>query len=234
MTPQERELLTGLFDRLKQCDNNTKETDAERFIAQAVAAQPSAPYFMAQLLLVQDRALSAAQARIRQLGQEAEAARAQPAAPARSFLGEAPAMGPWGAHRGSVAPQVAPAPAPSGAGYTPPPTQSGGGFLRGALQTAAGVAGGALLFEGISSLLRNGGGWGGGFLPTGGGPTLIEETVINDYGNAPQQPLETGSDSDPWSATQAADDATGLLTPAADDGAGDDTNWADDQDGNLV
>src|SRR5512132_935184 len=49
MTPQERELLTGLFDRLKQCDRNPKEPDADRFIAQAVAAQPSAPYFMAQL-----------------------------------------------------------------------------------------------------------------------------------------------------------------------------------------
>src|SRR5512132_993491 len=86
MTPQEREVLTGLFDRLKQCDRNPKEPDADRFIAQAVAAQPSAPYFMAQLLLVQDRALTAAQTRIRQLEQEAEAARAQPAMPARSLL----------------------------------------------------------------------------------------------------------------------------------------------------
>lgn len=232
MTPQERELLTGLFNRLKQCDHNPKEPEAERFIAQAVAAQPSAPYFMAQLLVVQDQALSAAQARIRQLEQEAEAARAQPAAPARSFLGEAPAMGPWGTHRGSGAPQAAPAPVT--AGYTPPTAQSGGGFLRGALQTAAGVAGGALLFEGIGSLLRHGGGWGSSFLPAGGAPTLIEETVINDYGSTLQQPVETGSDSDPGSAMQAADGDAGLLTPAADDAAGDDTDWTDDQDGDLV
>ena len=104
MTPQERELLTGLFDRLKQVERNPKDEEAEAFIAQAMAAQPSAPYFMAQVLLVQDQALSAAQARIRQLLQEIEAARAQPAAPARSFLGDAPAMGPWGAHRGTAAP----------------------------------------------------------------------------------------------------------------------------------
>ena len=108
MTPQERELLTGLFDRLKQVERNPKDEEAEAFIAQAMAAQPSAPYFMAQVLLVQDQALSAAQARIRQLQQEIEAARSQPAAPARSFLGDAPAMGPWGAHRGTAAPPASP------------------------------------------------------------------------------------------------------------------------------
>jgi hypothetical protein len=56
------------------------------------------------------------------------------------------------------------------------------------LQTAAGVAGGALLFEGINSLFHHGGPWGGGgsFLPTGGAPTLVEETVINEYGGGAQ------------------------------------------------
>src|SRR5512132_626456 len=234
MTPQERELLTGLFDRLKQCDRNPKEPDADRFIAQAVAAQPWAPYFMAQLLLVQDRALTAAQTRIRQLEQEAEAARAQPATPARSLLGETPAMGPWDLHRGTAAQQVAPATA-AAASPVQAPAQSGGGFLRGALRTAAGVAGGALLFEGISSLLRHGGGaWGGGFLPTGGAPTLVEETVINEYGGAPRQPLESGSETDPGSSTQASDADAGFLTPAADDVPGDDTDWTDDQDRDLV
>ena len=73
MTPQERELLSNLFDRLRQCEGNPKEPEAAAFIADAVARQPAAPYFMAQLLLVQDQALSAAQARIRALEQPAEA-----------------------------------------------------------------------------------------------------------------------------------------------------------------
>ena len=73
MTPQERELLSNLFDRLRQCEGNPKEPEAAAFIADAVARQPDAPYFMAQLLLVQDQALSAAQARIRALEQAAEA-----------------------------------------------------------------------------------------------------------------------------------------------------------------
>jgi hypothetical protein len=33
-----------------------KDEEADKFIAQAVAAQPSAPYFMPQFLLMQDQA----------------------------------------------------------------------------------------------------------------------------------------------------------------------------------
>jgi uncharacterized protein len=241
MTPQERELLTGLFDRLKQVERNPKDEEAEAFIAQAMAAQPSAPYFMAQVLLVQDQALSAAQARIRQLQQEIEAARSQPAAPARSFLGDAPALGPWGAHRGTAAPPASPSPA------SPPPAagspasaqaaQSGGsgGFLRGALQTAAGVAGGALLFEGINSLFHHGGPWGGGgsFLPTGGAPTLVEETVINEYGGG-AQPEALADASDPGQVWPADDSDPGAPSPASDDFAADDNDRTDADDSDLV
>jgi uncharacterized protein len=56
MTPQERDLLTSLFGRLKPVERNPKDEEADKFIAQAVAAQPSAPYCMAQFLLVQDQA----------------------------------------------------------------------------------------------------------------------------------------------------------------------------------
>ena len=106
MTPQERELLSDLFDRLLHCEVNPKEPDAAAFIADAVARQPGAPYFMAQLLLVQDQALAAAQARIRALEQAAqstEKAAQQTAAP--RFLPETrqaqaePPQGPWGAYR---------------------------------------------------------------------------------------------------------------------------------------
>ena len=152
MTPQERELLTSLFDRLKEVERNPKDGEADEFIGRAVAAQPSAPYFMAQLLLLQDQAISTAQACIRQL--EQEAARAQAAPPARTFLGDAPAMGPWGVHR--PAPPQPSAPAPASVSPAFAQAAQGGGFLRGALQTAAGVAGGALLFEGINSLLPHG------------------------------------------------------------------------------
>lgn len=202
MTPQERELLSNLFDRLRQYEGSPKEPEAAAFIADAVARQPGASYFMAQLLLVQDQALSAAQTRIRALEKAAEATgKAEQQSAATSFLPKVrqnqadPPQGPWGAYRpsvpmaGSARPQDAPA-YPDAASPQPQPTvRSGGGsFLRGALQTAAGVAGGALLFEGINSLFHHGGmPWGlsgSGFLPTSAGPTLIEETIINEYGQS--------------------------------------------------
>jgi hypothetical protein len=218
MIPQERELLSNLFDRLRQCEGNPKEPEAAAFIADAVARQPDAPYFMAQLLLVQDQALSAAQARIRALEKAAEAtgkAEQQSAAP--SFLPKVrqnqaePPQGPWGAYRpsvqpGSARPQGAPAyPDPASPQSQPAVRSGGGSFLRGALQTAAGVAGGALLFEGISSLFHHGGmPWGlsgSGFLPTSAGPTLIEETIINEYGQ-PQQPFVPDTAPDPAGIAQ--------------------------------
>ncbi len=210
MTPQERELLSNLFDRLRQCEGNPKEPDAAALIADAVARQPDAPYFMAQLLLVQDQALSAAQARIRTLEQAAETAgKAAQQTAVPSFLPETrqrqaePPRGPSGAYRPSV-PEAGPARTQGNAGYPGPASPqpqpavgSGGGFLRGALQTAAVVAGGALLFEGISSLFHQGGmpwGLGGsGFLPSGTGPTLIEETVINENGQPQHHSVLRGS-----------------------------------------
>ena len=259
MTPQERELLSNLFDRLRQCEGNPKEPEAAAFIADAVARQPGAPYFMAQLLLVQDQALSAAQTRIRALEQAGEATEkaAQPTA-APSFLPEMrqhqaePPQGPWGAYRPSVLPAAGPA-RPQGPPYTaypgpasPQPQPAGGSgvgsFLRGALQTATGVAGGALLFEGISSLFHHGGmpwGLGGsGFLPTGAGPTLVEDTVINEY-DQPQQPFVPGTAPDLAGVEQgdieqagyAPDaDPSGVEDSPADDGFVDDSDLSDPDD----
>jgi hypothetical protein len=145
MQPEERDLIAGLFGRLKQFEGQPRDPEAERLIAGSVAGQPSAPYLLVQTVLVQEQALKGAQARIAEL--EAKVA----AAPPPSFLGSAPKIGPWGS-----APAAAPAaqPAPQ---YAPSPFQAapaaGGGFLRQAMMTAAGVAGGALLFEGIRNMM---------------------------------------------------------------------------------
>ena len=149
MNAQERELLSNLFDRLRQCEGNPKEPEAAAFIADAVACQPGAPYFMAQLLLVQDQALSAAQAHIRALERATAAtAKAEQQTAASSFLRETPAasQGPWGADRPSV-PDARPArtqgttayPGPASPQPQPAVGSGVGGFLRGALQTAAGA-----------------------------------------------------------------------------------------------
>ena len=174
MTPQERELLSNLFDRLRQCEGNPKEPEAAAFIADAVARQPATPYFMAQLLLVQDRALSAAQARIRALEQPAEATeKAAQQTPAPSFLPETrqhqaePPQGPWGAYRPSVLPPAGPArrkapptPRTPALRHRSPSQRSGAAFVAfsaGRCRRRRVSPAVHLLFEGISSLFHHDG-----------------------------------------------------------------------------
>lgn len=221
MTPEERQLVTGLFERLRQTDHGDRDQEAQQLIEAGLQAHPGAPYLMTQLLLVQDRALSAAQEQIRRLQQDLASARntAGSGATDGSFLTNTPPRGPWSRGTTSTSPAAAAPPTPQPQSVA----ASGGGFLRGALQTAAGVAGGALLFEGISSLFRmGGGGWGHGLMPGsflgGGGPTLVEETVINDYGSqTPFEPTPAMDDGRSLSADDLqADDLDGL--------SGDDTD----------
>jgi hypothetical protein len=147
MQAQERELIAGLYERLRQFEAQARDPEAERLIAELVSRQPSTPYLLTQTVLVQEEALKAAQARIAEL--EAKTASGS------GFLASAPSIGPWGAKPASAVPQTiaqpAQAPKPSG-----PFNRGGGGFMRSALATAAGVAGGALLFEGIRGMFGGG------------------------------------------------------------------------------
>ena len=87
----------------------------------------------------------------------------------------------------AYAPEYAAAPPP------PPPPSGGSSFLRSAATTAAGVAAGALAFEGVESILHGfghgGGGFGGGGFGGGGfgGDRPVEETVVNNYYEDPNQ-----------------------------------------------
>ncbi len=145
MQPEERDLIAGLFGRLKSFDSQPRDPEADRLIAGTIASQPGASYLLVQTVLVQEQALKAAQERIADL--EARAA----AAPPPSFLGNAPKIGPWG---GASVPSTR-APQPTASAPAPAPAAAGGGFLRQAMTTAAGVAGGALLFEGIRSMMSH-------------------------------------------------------------------------------
>jgi uncharacterized protein len=169
MNQEERNLLQGLFDRLRDGGNQARDPEAERFIAEQIRYQPGAPYYMAQAVIVQEQALQDSQARIAELEtrvQELESvgqprgqggflagrtggmfSRGAPAPQQASSPASAvPAIGPWG--------RPSAAPAPQQQGYAQPmqaqqPAASGGGggFLKGALATAAGVAGGALIYD---------------------------------------------------------------------------------------
>jgi hypothetical protein len=67
MSPEERQLLTGLFDRVRGAAANPRDREAEMLIDDAVRAQPYAPYLLAQTVLVQEQALRAANDRLQQL-----------------------------------------------------------------------------------------------------------------------------------------------------------------------
>jgi uncharacterized protein len=201
MTPEERNLISGLFDRLGQASTQGKDAEADQLIRSKVAEIPAAPYMLVQSLLVMQQAVANAQSRIsaleKQLAERDPAPSNQPAG--GSFLAGVASL--FGGGQSHAQPQRAttpPPPPPSAPmqpaqpqayGYPPPvpqPAARGGGFLQGALTTAAGVAGGALLFQGIEGLLgHNPGPFSGAVSPSGGlfgGATPTENTeIINNY-----------------------------------------------------
>ncbi|MGF9563718.1 DUF2076 domain-containing protein [Neorhizobium sp. JUb45] len=184
MSPEERQLLTALFDRIQTASSTPRDRDAETLIDEQTRRQPYATYYLAQAVIVQEKGLEAASHRIQEL--EARVAELENAA-------SSPRQGSSGGFLGSIfgsseqptqsatRPDRIPAPSSAYAGnpgydnndYRPPqPTggpwgggqsfgaqtsapSAGGSFLRGALGTAAGVAGGMLLANSLSSVFSN-------------------------------------------------------------------------------
>ncbi len=179
MSPEERQLISGLFDRINAASGAPRDAEAETMIAEGVKRAPHAAYVMAQAVIVQEEALKAASGRIEQLEARVRELESKPAP--TGFLGGI-GGGLFGAGRTAsgvpAVPASSSAPAPStgspwnrgGAaqtqqsfqqqpmGMTPqvqPQQAAGSGFLGNALATAAGVAGGALLFHGLQSAFSN-------------------------------------------------------------------------------
>ena len=204
MTPQERQMLADLFERVRSTATAPRDPEAEAFINEALRAQPYAPYALAQTALVQQHALEAASQRIAELEARAAGAPAQPTSFLgnldRSLFGGAPAAAPRpGYGPGAYAPPPAPDPAPyRQPAYAPPPpadpwgapaAPARGGFLANAMTTATGVAGGLLAANAIQSLLggARGGLFGGNTVGAlGGGET------INNFYDAPPYPADQG------------------------------------------
>ena len=184
MSPEERQLLVGLFDRVRNNAGQTRDREAEQFITDAVRSQPYAPYLLAQTVIVQEQALRAANDRLGELEARLQELEAQPkggggflgglgglfgggaapqpgrtAAPLQSGgpWGGAQAGGPQGWQQGGPqpgGPQQGGWGQPSGTVGQQP--AGGGGFLKGALGAAAGVAGGVLLADSIRGLFNGG------------------------------------------------------------------------------
>jgi hypothetical protein len=69
MTPQERQLVDELFDRLSKVESAPRDPDAANAIAEGLRKAPSAVYALVQTVLLQDEALKRANHRIQELEQ---------------------------------------------------------------------------------------------------------------------------------------------------------------------
>ncbi|WP_314960055.1 DUF2076 domain-containing protein [Bradyrhizobium cosmicum] len=180
MTPQERQLVDDLFDRLSKLENAPRDPDAIAAISDGLRKAPGAIYALVQTTLLQDEALKRAHNRI----QELEAAQAPEQAQSGGFLdtmrdtlfgggpsrGSVPNVPPreqrpvW--NTGQAAQQTQPGYGQppygqaygqgpgQGPGYGAPPVGGGGGsFLGTAAAAAAGVVGGSLLLSSIRGMM---------------------------------------------------------------------------------
>ena len=214
MTPQERQLIDDLFDRLSKLEGSPRDTDAEAAIRDGLRRAPNATYALVQTVLVQDEALKRANARIQELEGQPEQQQSG------SFLdtmrdavfgqgqpprGSVPNAGrpAWNTGQ-ALPPGYGQAPGygqPYGGPQQPPPVPGGGGggsFLGTAAAAAAGVVGGSLLLGSIRSMMGGGGhhqsfgdtaNRGGGIedrRPWGeqGGGNLAKDAGIEDIGSS--------------------------------------------------
>ena len=96
MTPQERDVIAGIFDRLRQAANQPRDPEAENFIAERLREQPYAPYAMAQAVYVQEQALANLSQQVESLQAHLrEAQNRASEAPAQQPAGSRPAGSDW-------------------------------------------------------------------------------------------------------------------------------------------
>ncbi len=186
MSPEERQLLTALFERVRNAAATPRDRDAEQLVEQSTREQPYAAYYLAQAVIVQEKGLEAAASHIKELEErirqlEADQSDNHKAEQGGGFLSSifgssqppqqrqqaAPAdstSGPWGSAprqqiRENQGFDTAPRMQQQPSGPWSPQASApsaGGSFLQGALGTAAGVAGGMLLANSLSGIFSGG------------------------------------------------------------------------------
>jgi hypothetical protein len=212
MTPEERQLIAGLFDRMRGFGTPEKDREAEALINQSVRAMPDAPYMLVQSVLVQEQALQAANDRVMEL-EERLRDHEGGERPSRGFLGGGLFGNSRSETRTSSVPQIGSRSAPAayenrspwtqgaaqpGPAQQPAPSASGG-FMKSALATAAGVAGGMLLADSIRNMMgsahANPAASSTGS-QEGGGQQYVDERH-NDPGNSPEAGTYDAGSNDP-------------------------------------
>ena len=249
MTPQERQMIDDLFDRLSKLESAPRDPEAVAAIAEGLRKAPNAVYALVQTVLLQDEALRRANSRI----QELEAGGAPATQQSPGFLdsmretifgqsqprGSVPNVRPpevgsrpvW--NSGQVMQQPAPPPpgqygqGPYAQPYGAPQAPMGGGggsFLGTAAAAAAGMVGGSLLLGSIRSMM---GGSHYGFGESGlMGERAESQNPLSDQSNSDL--AHDAGISDIGSSADRADDndnsRAGLFDSASNDDDRDDTD----------
>ncbi|MBV1706606.1 MAG: DUF2076 family protein [Hyphomicrobiales bacterium] len=239
MTPEEQNLLTHLFDRLKANGAAPRDPSAEAFINASLAQMPYAPYLLAQTVLVHEHTLAAAGARIQALEAELAQARTPPSAPAPSFLGNLgaslfgspapaaaprpeprplPGAAPWGAQQPAPA-----APPPQAGPWGAAPAQAAApSFLHSALTTATGVAGGMLAANALRGLFGGNSFMGSGMMNPGYGMAMDQQDALLRQQLADADATQDRMQDQLDDANQQLDDQQDASQDTADDSGGQD------------
>jgi hypothetical protein len=250
MTPQERQLIDDLFDRLSKLESAPRDPDAVAAIAQGLRGAPNAVYALVQTALVQDEALKRANSRIQELEAEGAAGQNQsggfldsmreavfgqnqprgsvpnvrPPEPASRAVWNSGQVLQQGQHPGPY--DQGPYAQPYGAPQAPMGGGGGGSFLGTAAAAAAGVVGSSLLLGSIRSMM--GGGGRQAFADAGGLGNQSE--TQKPWGDQSSSELARDAGiSDIGSSGHRADDSSraGLFDSASND---DDQDDMDDMD----
>jgi hypothetical protein len=259
MTPQERQLVDDLFDRLARVEGAPRDPDAAAAIQDGLRKAPNALYALVQTVLVQDEALKRANAHIQEL-EQVHAGEQQQSGGFLDSMRDA-VFGKDSQPRGSV-PNIPP-PVPNrpvwNSGQVLQQSQGGGGFDQGHRDQGygQGVPGQGPYGQGPGGLGSSFGGGGGSFLGTAAataagmvGGSLLLNSIRGMMGGGHHQAFgdtNQGGSSRPWgdqSGSSLASDAgvndigrsdnasgSGLFDQAAIDRQQDaDQDQDDDQD----
>ncbi|HEV7259821.1 MAG TPA: DUF2076 domain-containing protein [Bosea sp. (in: a-proteobacteria)] len=231
MTPQERDVIAGIFDRLKQAANQPRDPEAENYIAQRLREQPYAPYAMAQAVYVQETALTNLQAQVEDLQAQLRELQSRPTeAPAQAggFLsgifgggaqptpraGSVPSFPPRSQDAPSAAwtRQQPGAMAAAPAQQPGPATQQPGPWSNQPAQQPPGRGGGFM-----ASALTTAAGVAGGM--------MLGSVLTNAFGGGAAKAAEAKPAADTNAGAPAQDNGAGAQPAAYDDGSSNEANY---------
>lgn len=179
MQTEERILIESLFDRIQQTalQSEPHNPEAEKLIQQKIKQQPDSPYYMTQIILIQEAAIENFDKKIKELEHRLTQIQEPPSNKQTRFLSGLSGFFGRGDNGISRVPTERSGGTPASANMSQPPSpgntastnmpqapspsnnaslsNASTSFLGGALKTAAGIAGGVMLADMLTGAFRH-------------------------------------------------------------------------------